>query len=313
MSVGFLQNFRSKLDAIFSIRVVDEHLVIRLLTMKFCKKFKYKYKFQEIKEIGINTESRNPRIIVSLTTFPARIEIVYKTITTLLEQSLKPDLVVLWLAEEQFPNKKLPENLVNLEKYGLKIKWCNDIRSYKKLIPSLKEFPNDIIITVDDDYYYDKDLVKNLIEEHQKYPKCVIANRAMRLVPSKNHKFKLNRRNYIYNDTYLPSYLNFPIGFGGVLYPPNCFHKNVINQSEFMEIIPTNDDAWFWLHEVRNETKIVAAKNGYKLKLYPIENSQEIGLYKLNCNQSVQGITSEVATNQFRDKYPDLKSIMDNE
>ena len=84
MSLGFLQNFRSKLDGLFSVRIVDEHLVVRLFTLKFCKKFKYEYNFQEINDIGINTESRNPRIIVSLTTFPARINTVYKTVTTLL-------------------------------------------------------------------------------------------------------------------------------------------------------------------------------------------------------------------------------------
>ena len=178
MSLVFLQNFRSKLDGLFSVRIVDEHLVIRLFTLKFCKKFKYKYNFQEINDIGINTESRNPRIIVSLTTFPARINTVYKTVTTLLQQTVKPDILVLWLAEEQFPNKQLPENLINLEKYGLTIKWCKDIKSFKKLIPSLKEYPEDIIITLDDDYYYDKDLLKTLLEEHEKYPdfKSMIEN-----------------------------------------------------------------------------------------------------------------------------------------
>ena len=52
----------------------------------------------------LNTKKRNDKIIVSLTSFPGRIHLVHKTIQTILLQSIKPDLVELWLAKEQFPN-----------------------------------------------------------------------------------------------------------------------------------------------------------------------------------------------------------------
>ena len=62
-------------------------------------------------------EKRKPLIVVSLTSYPGRIDVVHKTITTLLHQSLKPDVVILWLAHEQFRNKSLPIDLINLKKY----------------------------------------------------------------------------------------------------------------------------------------------------------------------------------------------------
>lgn len=43
-------------------------------------------------------------VIISLTSFPQRIDVVYITITTLLKQTFKPGKIMLWLAEEQFPN-----------------------------------------------------------------------------------------------------------------------------------------------------------------------------------------------------------------
>ena len=49
--------------------------------------------------------------------------------------------------------KDLPQPLLKMQKYGLETKWCNDIRSYKKLILTLKLFPNAIIIMADDVYY----------------------------------------------------------------------------------------------------------------------------------------------------------------
>ncbi len=312
-STGLLRNLRSKLDTIFSFRTVDEHFIIRFLGLKFCKKFKYKYEFKEVTESGVTSQKRKPKVIVSLTTFPARINIVYKTISTLLQQTVKPDEIVLWLAKEQFQNTNLPENLTRLQDYGLSIKWCEDTRSYKKLIPTLKEYPDDIIITVDDDYYYDKDLIKTLLDEHAKYPNCIIGGRAMILIPQKDGNYKLKRRSYIYDDSYLPSYLNPFIGFGGVLYPPHSLHNDVFNKDKFMEIIPTNDDAWFWLNSVRNRTKFVPCKNSYKLKYYPIENSQTSGLYQLNGNNSTQGLGGEEAVRMFLKMYPELQNIIDEE
>jgi hypothetical protein len=85
---------------------------------------------------------------------------VHKTIETLLNQSHKADKVILWLAEEEFPNKEkgLPRELIQLIKSGLTISWCRDIKSYKKLIPALEKYPKSIIVTADDDLYYQKNM-----------------------------------------------------------------------------------------------------------------------------------------------------------
>lgn len=312
-TTGFWNNFRSKLDVLFSFRVVDEHYVLRIFGIKFCKKYPYKFDFKEASELGITTEKRSPKIIVSLTTFPGRINLVYKTITTLLQQTVKPDEVILWLANEQFPTHELPENLTRLQEFGLTIRWCEDIRSYKKLIPTLTEHPDDIIITTDDDYYYDKNLIKTLLDEHDKNPDCIIGTRAMLHVRQKSGKFKLIRRSYIYDDTYLPSYLNAFIGFGGVLYPPHSLHPDILDKEKFMKLIPTNDDAWFWLHGALQGTKIVPCKNGYKLKLYPIENSQVVGLYQINGANTTVGIGGQEAANMFMEMYPELKAKINSE
>lgn len=310
LTVNLLQRLKSIIAWWFSFQNVDEHYVIKFFGLKFCGKHKVNYDFKEVKECGVIIEKRTPKIIISLTTFPARINMVYKTISTLLEQTEKPDEVVLWLADEQFPNRELPSNLTRLQEYGLTIKWCNDIKSYKKLIPSLREYSDDIIITVDDDYYYDKNLVKSLLEEHKKYPKCIIGGRAMILKPDKNWQFKLKRRSYVYDGSYLPSYLNPFIGFAGVLYPPNSLHKDVLDESKFMKIIPTNDDAWFWINAVKNKTKFIPCKNSYKLKFYQIENSQEVGLYQVNGKDTTQGINGEEAATMLVNMYPETQGII---
>ena len=81
---------------------------------------------------GIIAKKRAVPFIVSVTTFPARINDVWISLDILLRQTVKPDEVILWLAEEQFPDKKLPQNLLNLQERGLTIRYCHDLRSHKK-------------------------------------------------------------------------------------------------------------------------------------------------------------------------------------
>ena len=299
-----LNNLKSFLDCLFSYRQVDEHIIIKVFGLKFCKKVKVDAAERAVTEFGLSTEKRTPRIILSLTTFPDRINIVHKTISTLLTQTTKPDAVILWLADSQFPDKKLPESLLRLQIYGLTIKWCSDIRSYKKLIPALKEYPDDIIITVDDDYYYPENLIETLMEEHKRYPDCIIGGRAM-VLKGKFGKIKLKRRSYVYDSSYLPSYRNPFIGFGGVLYPPHSLHEDVFDSDKFMTLVPTNDDAWFWINAVRKGTKFVPAKDGYKLNYYLVEGSQKTGLFQINTVNSQIGLCGQDAANMFLKMYDD--------
>lgn len=131
------------------------------------------------KSSGVTSIKRKEPIIISLTSFPARIKDVDKTILSLLKQDVKPDKVILWLATTQFPKQEgdLPPSILKLKKSGLEIGWYNkDIRSYKKLIPTLRENPDAVIVTVDDDWYYSKHFLKVLLEEHEEHPRDIICN-----------------------------------------------------------------------------------------------------------------------------------------
>ena len=308
--VSLFQNIKSILAWWFSVNDIDDHYVIKFFGIKFCKKHGVGVNIKEVNEIGVTSEKRTPQLIVSLTTYPARINSVYKTISTLLQQTIKPDKVVLWLAESQFPDKNLPENLTRLQEFGLEIKWTEkDIRSFKKLIPSLKEYPEDIIITVDDDNYYDERLVEFLYNSYLENPECIHARQAFVVKHDSQGKLVMKARNYVYNSTYLPSFLNEPVGCGGVLYPPHVLDDNVMNEEQFMKIVPTNDDLWFWAHALRKGTKIRVIKNNYKLKNYIVENSQEDALWQKNMINSTStiGMSGKDTINMLSDLFSEVK------
>lgn len=244
----------------FKKEKIGKKRIITICGLKFEYRTGRKYKFEKVTKSGLTDIKRNPQIIVSLTSFPDRIPFIYKTISSLLNQTLKPDMVILWLAKEQFPQLEndLPDELLELKKYGLTIKWCNNIRSYKKLVPAIKEYPNDIIITVDDDIYYDKTLVELLYKSYEKEPQYIHCHRCTKIF-YKNGKIKAKgggKKFYKY-----PSYANKLVGVGGVLYPPNSLYCDITNENLFMELAPTNDDIWFWLMAVLNNKKIKVIKN----------------------------------------------------
>lgn len=308
--VSFFQNLKSIIAWWFSINDIDDHYVIKLFGIKFCKKHAVAVAVNEVTELGVTAEKRTPQVIVSLTTYPARINSVYKTISTLLQQTVKPDRVVLWLAEPQFPDKKLPPDLTRLQEFGLEIKWTkNDIRSFKKLIPSLKEYPEDIIITVDDDNYYDERLVEFLYNSYLEAPDCIHARQAFVVKQDRKGDLVMKARNYVYNSTYLPSFLNEPVGCGGVLYPPHVLDTNVLNEEQFMKEVPTNDDLWFWAHALIKGTKINVIKNNYKLKNYIVENSQEDALWQKNMINSTSaiGMSGKDTINKLKNMFPKVK------
>jgi len=201
-----------------------------------------------------DTQHCSSEIIVSLTTFGRRLYEVYLAIESIMHQTVKPNRIVLWLADEM-QTINLPQVLLNQQKRGLEIRFCKDTKSYKKLIPALKEFPSSTIITIDDDTLYPFDFLENIISAHRENPKIILGSRIHRKeLLGKNRLQKYQKWEHSY-DSMEASHLNFPLGMGGVLYPPHCFNEEVFNESVFSTICEFADDVWF---------KAMALLNGVK-------------------------------------------------
>ena len=218
-------------------------------------------------------------LIISLTTYPKRIYAVIETIESLLKQTKPVDKIILWLTYEEFPNKEkgLPEELLALKERGLIIDWCHNLRSYNKLLPALKKYPKAIHITVDDDIIYPDDLVEKLYENYLKHPRDIHCRRITQFYYDKGFKTHVGGEKYWSNG----SFLNKLTGVGGVLYPPYCFYKDILDERLIQKLSPTNDDLWFWIQAVLKGIKIRVVET-LDPKLDYVEGSQETGLYLIN-------------------------------
>ena len=184
-------------------------------------------------------------IVVSLTTFGTRINDVYLTIESIMQGSLLPNRIVLWLAEDEFKDRPLPLMLQKQQKRGLQIEYCKDLRSYKKLIPALKQYPLATIITIDDDVIYDFDMLERFLNVHRENPQAVCASRVRKICFDKDGRINSYLTWKVDNES-SSSKLLFPIGVGGVLYPPHCLSDEVDNEGVFMDICRFADDVWFF-------------------------------------------------------------------
>lgn len=255
---------------------------------------------------GLNTKLRERKLIVTLTSFPERMYDIHFCIYSLLNQNLKPDEVILWLAEDQFPNgeKDIPREVLDLKEKGLTIKWCRNLYSYKKLIPAYKEFKNCILITADDDIFYPENWLAILYKSYLTHPNAITCHRAHRIKLDKDKKIlpykkwakKINGPNF--------SYLNFFTGAGGVLYPPNSLNENVTNVKAFTELAPHGDDIWFWAMALLNNTKIYVANNNIKSLTYvnPERERGKTGELTLFANNKQGGNDNQIQ--KILDAYP---------
>ncbi len=242
------------------------------------------------------------QFIISLTSYPARINIIHKTIESLLNQTFKVDKIILWLAESQFLNKEkdLPNNLLNLtQNTNFEINWCEDIRSYKKLIPTLKMYPNDVIITCDDDVIYEKDCIEKLYKAYKEQNNVVWCHRGHYITTTKNQINTYSKwiKCINYNK---PCYNILQTGVGAVLYPPNCFYKDILDKNLFLNLAYDTDDLWFWAMTVLNDYKIGVIKNN-------IPYINEIIPNNSNTLWSKNKVENDIKIKQILNKYPIIK------
>ena len=250
------------------------------------------------KKYGLNEKSN---IIISLTTFPERVNSVWITINTLLNQkNVKPKKIILWLAEEQFPEHKLPHNLTKLISRGVEIRYCEDLKPHKKYYFAMKEFKEDIIITVDDDVFYPENFVELLLQGSNKYPNTIICNWAHKITFDNEGEF--NKYNLWKNSVDELSILTVPIGCGGVLYPPNLLNKELFNIYELKKLALYTDDLWLKCMEVKNNILAINI-NKENIIFFNIIKTQRYSLWKKNITDENR---NDTAWKNLMQKYPEV-------
>lgn len=256
----------------------------------------------------------NKQVIVSLTSFPGAIDYAAGAVRSVLAGSVLPDKVVLYVTKSQFGDKTLPSELLDLERNNdlFEIRdYATDIRSYRKLIPALADFPDAIIVTVDDDVAYHPNMLRDLLRMHERFPNDVIAHRAKRILPDKPYrKWKKYRWYHFLTKKIYRSATTIQTGVGGVLYPPGALKPEMMDIELFTRIAPTTDDIWFWAAAVANGRLVIPVPFGHN-KPRGLGKPRELSLKTVNFKAGTD--RNAAAFNAILSHYPELRQQIENE
>jgi len=231
----------------------------------------------------------NQDIIVSMTCIPSRIHLVEKSIRSILNQSIQPYKIILYLCKDDYfgnnaiKPEKVPKKLYKYSNKGLiSIRWVKNIGPYTKLIPAIRDFPRKSIVTADDDTIYPKKWLEKLLDKHHQNKNAIICYRGSRMILNSGGFERYNSWPEYKNNQ--DSLLLFFKGKDGVLYPPNSLDLEVFNEKKFKQLSPFADDIWFNAMAIKNDTKKIKVKDSHvDFKL--IKGSFQVTLSSLNVDQ----------------------------
>ena len=240
-----------------------------------------------------------------MTSFPQRIRFVKLSFDSIIKQKISPTLYhcVLVLSIPEFPNKwlDLPQELINfIFMEGIELIWYNkNIRSHKKLIPTLKKYPNNPILIIDDDTLRDEGFLQCFLNDHKKFPNDIIFGLSQFII-DKNYKF-IRKKKIKQKDFIIARPAN---GVAGTLYPPHTFtDKRFFYENIFMKLSPSSDECWQWCFAIIEKKNFRKLSTNFKIKIIPY--SQNITLYKENEKKY-----DNILKNLY-DYFPEFKKQLD--
>lgn len=234
-------------------------------------KWNIKRKGFKLSEIGVEEHSdRTRKIIVSVTSYGRRVtDVLPYTIYSLLKQTYKPDMVILWLDYDNWNDNNIPDSLKEMQKWGLTIKFCEDLKSYKKHVPALKTFPEASVITTDDDFYYSKYAIERLVKASNENVNYICTLRAHRPTFSANNKLlPYNSWDLLKHDTMTGPL--FPTTGGGCVFRQDLLHGDTTNAELFTKLCPKADDVWFYIMGVLKQTPVKVLPS-WTLMMIPLD------------------------------------------
>jgi hypothetical protein len=230
-------------------------------------------------------------LIVTLTSYPPRYPTLALTLKSLLAQSVRPDHVYLWIAVDDLA--ALPDNVRRLEKEGLEIRSTEDFRSFTKIIPALMSGVDGFLVTADDDQYYRRHWLRELVAGYRPGRKEVVCARAHRILLDSTGTpipyFEWQSEVAAGSD----ERLLFPTGVGGVLYEPGIFHPDVTRAEVFRQLCPTADDVWLYWMAALNGARFRKVGPRRRQIIWP--DSQRVSLLSTNLTANDEQIANMIA------------------
>ena len=235
-----------------------------------------------LRHSGYKKAKRDIPVIVSLTSFPERINYVWQIVECMLRQTYRPQKIILWLSKDEFPNEDtIPSSLSERISDKFEIRFVDqNIRSHKKYHYVSLAYPDCYAFLVDDDLFYSTDLLERTWKEHEKHPESVIVNYGYEMTYDDDERllpYSKWRKCFKYSTS--PN-LFFGTG-GGTLFKPSALYKDLTDIKLALELTPIADDIWLNAMVRLAKLNMVMLPNGLILP-YKIKNKRLLATQNIN-------------------------------
>ena len=193
-----------------------------------------------------------------MTTWPPRFAVARQAMSAIVEQVKADNLqdrvhLVMVLSEDEVCYAETRSEacllLSKMEKLGVEIIYDRgNIRSHKKLIPTLEKYPNNPILVVDDDNAQCKGWLKTFVGDHDQHPDDIIYGQSLSRVELQGDRIVETREPFSCEHTGNVTVNMKPAnGAAGTLYPAHTFtDSRFFDRELFMRLSPTSDETWQW-------------------------------------------------------------------
>lgn len=206
------------------------------------------------------------KITVNITTTHNRLNLCSQTLWSLLNQSVLPEKIVVWVSKEAYlidqGIDREPDWVRDLNKIKnlIEFRWTANTGPYRKLFPALATASEDqIIVYADDDTIYKENWLHLLVSKFQEHnEEKIVASR-----------IRLSRRNLFGRHK---TYMLWPVsqkeieldrdylitGVGGVILKKKHIREAFLNNQDYLKVCPKSDD--FWISEIiaQSRTPVLA-------------------------------------------------------
>ena len=192
----------------------------------------------------VNKLKRETKIVVSISADDDDFDNLEYSLFSIFNQKVAPDSVVLWISDE-YELSDLPYSVTQFIKNGLDVRFVKDKGSFTKILYALQEFNDCIVVAADENICYPKNWLAKLYLSYISSPNdihahsvAVVTETSGKITPVKNWKkfAAIEQASYDY----------FPFEAGGVLYPPNCFIREISREDIYSRKLNTSWEIWSW-------------------------------------------------------------------
>jgi hypothetical protein len=249
------------------------------------------------------------RVVIALTSYPARFKYLSRTIKTLIMQSTAANTIRVYIEAKDFC--ELNKELLSLESYG--VNFCPTVSGWRaatKLIPELlrKEVEESLIVYLDDEIIYPSNLIQNLTDTLQRYPESDIIFNWGQIMPFRDSASDQIPEYSTWQTTNTVSpndRIVIPLGVAGVLVKRSSMPKEISDLQKFQNISQSNDDLWFWCHWILSGLNIQKSIIDCRTPVY-WNGSQKNALWRTNILQG----ENDIILSKMLNVFPRLKSLI---